>query len=842
MTALDAMNQRINVAVIDMQPITPAIGGGRLRLLGLYHALGPDFTTTYVGTYDWPGEPRRELRLSDSLTEIDVPLSAEHFRRDAQWRDFAGGATIIDTAFPILGRLSADFLDRARTAVVGADVVVFVHPWVHPLLVDAVDQRRQLLIYDSQNVEALLRYDILGDTPFGREIAKAVATNEAFLARDADLVVGCSAEDIEFYHEGYGVPRERMRVVPNGVFVKSVVAPSPSERAAAKAAVGIAGPTVVFLGSNYGPNIEAAKFIAGSVAPAMPGVTFLVCGGVGAAPSVRSGAPSNVRVTGLISDEEKLRLLQAAEVALNPMFSGSGTNIKMFDFMAAGLPIVATPTGARGICDRTTRGIAVCGPQSIVRKLAQLVEDAELRQRLGADNRRWVVRDFAWETLSPMLGTIVRRALETHRSASPGWNGEKRGEGLKNGGGAGPFATSSASAARVAILSTLGIRCGIAEYTTYLTEALLAAGAAVTIIANVLDGHESDAVLLPASLRTVPVERVWRYDTAAWRRSDVNADEVVRCLRARAIGHLNVQYHRGFFPEAMLLELLRTSVAAGIAVSLSLHNSSDATGGFLAQLATIPVAVLVHRPAEQDRLRNLGIAEAQFFPIGVRPTVTNGNLELPGAARLADPLLATFGFLRPHKGLLELIEAVEILRGIFPHIQLVAQTALYPSTDSIEYLKKVTARITQLQLDDAVYLDHSFVDIDVAVARLARAKAVVLPYAVSDEGASAAAATALAARRPLITTQARIFDEVRGIAYMAENNAPPVLATAIAAVLSIPGLCTHLEEQSHYAAESRQWHNIAQQLLRIVDGGHPVPANAAMPTIKPPAIISAPTS
>ena len=36
-------------------------------------------------------------------------------------------------------------------------------------------------------------------------------------------------------------------------------------------------------------------------------------------------------------------------MAINPMFGGSGTNIKMFDFMAAGLPTISTEIGARGI-------------------------------------------------------------------------------------------------------------------------------------------------------------------------------------------------------------------------------------------------------------------------------------------------------------------------------------------------------------------------------------------------------------------------------------------------------------------------------------------------------------
>jgi glycosyltransferase involved in cell wall biosynthesis len=177
-------------------------------------------------------------------------------------------------------------------------------------------------------------------------------------------------------------------------------------------------------------------------------------------------------------------------------------------------------------------------------------------------------------------------------------------------------------------------------------------------------------------------------------------------------------------------------------------------------------------------------------------------------------VIATFGFLRPHKGLLELVEAVDILRRVFPGLRLLAQTALYPSEESSAYLGAVTARIAALGLQDVVFLDPNFVDIDVAIARLAAARVVVLPYAVSDEGASAAAAAALAARRPLITTQARIFDEVRGVAYTAEDNAPAVLAAAIGTVLAVPGLRAYLEARVVRAASERQWHNVARELLR----------------------------
>ena len=38
--------EKLKVAVLDMQPITPAIGGGRIRLLGLYSGMEKDMRSS----------------------------------------------------------------------------------------------------------------------------------------------------------------------------------------------------------------------------------------------------------------------------------------------------------------------------------------------------------------------------------------------------------------------------------------------------------------------------------------------------------------------------------------------------------------------------------------------------------------------------------------------------------------------------------------------------------------------------------------------------------------------------------------------------------------------------
>ena len=409
-TVTKAEPRRLNVVVLDMQPIHPACGGGRLRLLGLYHALGAHMPTTYIGTYDWPGPGRRDHQLTPTLREIDVPLSERHFAASDDWRRLAGDKTVIDASFPMLAHLSPDYVQAVQAAAREADVVVCSHPWVYPLVADVLGRPGQLLVYDAHNVESVLRYRLLADSEIGLRIVRHATAVERELCGRADLVLACSREDRELFHRLYETPFGKCLVMPNGTFVGD--APSDTARRDSKRRLGLdEQPLAVFIGSLYPPNEEAAAFICTELAPAMPGVTFAICGGVGAAIDrdalVRRGI-GNVRITGVLDDAGRRDYLEAADVAVNPMFSGSGTNVKMFDFMAAGLPVVSTPTGARGIA-LSESALHICAPGEFARALQRILHEREYAARLGAAARRLACDSYAWERLSPRLGRLLTR-------------------------------------------------------------------------------------------------------------------------------------------------------------------------------------------------------------------------------------------------------------------------------------------------------------------------------------------------------------------------------------------------------------------------------------------------
>ena len=397
------MKKTRRVTVIDMQPITPAVGGGRQRLLGLYHALGPNIECTYVGSYDWPGESSRDQQLTPGLREIVVPLSEAHHKAAAELSKQIRGRTVIDIAFAAQVHLSDEYRASARKHAAAADIVVFSHPWAYPAVRDVL-REDQLVVYDSQNVEAVLRFSLHDDVPEARSLLLQVAEVEYRICNDADLVLACSHEDRETFNRVYDIDWSKLRIAPNGIFAFARALPTDAERDAAKRSIGVKQPhLVVFVGSNYGPNNNAARFVQEQLALALPDVGFAIIGGC-CETLDKSEFPPNVAVLGTLQEQQKNEWMLASDVAVNPLSAGSGTSIKMFDFMAAGLPVVTTEVGARGIAYTGEPPFLLADLEDFIAVLKALISNKPARDAYAERGRSTVENFYAWERISPSLG------------------------------------------------------------------------------------------------------------------------------------------------------------------------------------------------------------------------------------------------------------------------------------------------------------------------------------------------------------------------------------------------------------------------------------------------------
>ena len=104
---------------------------------------------------------------------------------------------------------------------------------------------------------------------------------------------------------------------------------------------------VLFVGSKYGPNIEALDFIkdlSRKFALSNPEVKFLVVGSV-SEPSEEENLICLGRVSALLLDQLYLR----SDLVISPIFSGQGSPSKTIEALSRGCKVLSTSKGSRGL-------------------------------------------------------------------------------------------------------------------------------------------------------------------------------------------------------------------------------------------------------------------------------------------------------------------------------------------------------------------------------------------------------------------------------------------------------------------------------------------------------------
>ncbi|MFY9447848.1 MAG: glycosyltransferase family 4 protein [Dethiobacteria bacterium] len=196
-------------------------------------------------------------------------------------------------------------------------------------------------IYNSHNHEFLLAQNTWKNQK-AREYLPLLYQLEKKLATRADLVFAPSPQDRESFIALYNLDPGKVKVAPNGVNPRQWLERRDSSRNGSNGRL-----KALFVGANYPPNIEAVDYIVNHLAARCPKVEFLVAGGC-CKPFLRAARP-NVKLMGPVSHREKLHLFAAADLAVNPVLSGGGTNLKTLEFISAGLPLFSTEFGARGL-------------------------------------------------------------------------------------------------------------------------------------------------------------------------------------------------------------------------------------------------------------------------------------------------------------------------------------------------------------------------------------------------------------------------------------------------------------------------------------------------------------
>lgn len=170
----------------------------------------------------------------------------------------------------------------------------------------------------------------------------------------------------------------------------------PPQEAATRAPRTGPGGTVLFLGAlDNANNSDGIAWFARHCWPGLrrPDAELHVVGRRAPAALVAELEAAGARVT--VDAPEVAPHLAAADVFVNPVRNGAGINIKMIEAMAAGLPVVTTSVGARGLHWRDGEHLLVAdGPAAFSAAVRALLDDPPRRAALAAAGRRFVTDEL----------------------------------------------------------------------------------------------------------------------------------------------------------------------------------------------------------------------------------------------------------------------------------------------------------------------------------------------------------------------------------------------------------------------------------------------------------------
>ena len=168
-------------------------------------------------------------------------------------------------------------------------------------------------------------------------------------------------------------------------------------------------PIIVFMGSAHKPNIDALRFIIDELAVKLKDFYFIVIGSVGDA--IAKPSAKNVLLFGKLEEEYKNILLKIADVAINPMMEGSGSNLKVAEYFSNRLPVVTTSIGARGYDITSGTEAIICDLANFTNCITQLMSNNELRSRLSEKGYEYCKKNLDWSYLGDAFYNIINQRI-----------------------------------------------------------------------------------------------------------------------------------------------------------------------------------------------------------------------------------------------------------------------------------------------------------------------------------------------------------------------------------------------------------------------------------------------
>jgi len=166
-------------------------------------------------------------------------------------------------------------------------------------------------------------------------------------------------------------------------------------------------------GVNYPPNEEALQYYFSEIYPLIkkkiPNIKiYVLCG----KPSQRIKNivknDTSIIFPGFVVDVREY--LNKAKICIAPLKSGSGTRLKILEYMAMGKPVVSSSKGAEGLEVESYKNILIAdNPYDFANKIIWLIENPKEEKILGEGARELVKEKYDWRKIIKGVKDFYRK-------------------------------------------------------------------------------------------------------------------------------------------------------------------------------------------------------------------------------------------------------------------------------------------------------------------------------------------------------------------------------------------------------------------------------------------------
>lgn len=261
-------------------------------------------------------------------------------------------------------------------------------------------------VFGTENIEFKLYQEYVKASihpllkPFYLFQTKLIEREEKAMYKKADLCVAVSSLEASQIRR---MGAKKCEVVENGVDI-DIFSYKKRKKTDMK--------NILFLGNfAYFPNIDAVRFFYKSVFLRFdtPGVTLTVVG-KNASKVFSSIRDSRVEIINYVPDIKEL--YDNASVFVFPVRFGGGTNFKIIEAMASGVPIVGFPQRLEGFNGINSKlFLPAQDPVSFYDQMNRVFSDQDFVNQMTQKAREYVEKNYSWETIGKKLQNTWSKLL-----------------------------------------------------------------------------------------------------------------------------------------------------------------------------------------------------------------------------------------------------------------------------------------------------------------------------------------------------------------------------------------------------------------------------------------------